>query len=72
MDLSQARPVAEFHSFDRARFTNEIETRHEPAVLRGLFAGWPSVEASRQSTASLVDYFIARDNGAPNELFLAG
>ena len=70
MDLSQARPVAEFHSVDRARFTNEIETRHEPAVLRGLVAGWPSVEASRQSTASLVDYLSARDNRAQVHAFV--
>lgn len=70
MDLSQARPVAEFHSVNRGRFTDEVETRHEPAVLRGLVTGWRSVEASRKSTSALVDYMIARDNRAQVRAFV--
>jgi hypothetical protein len=70
MDLSHARPIAEFHSVDRERFNREIERRHEPAILRGLVADWPAVQASRESAPALVDYLSARDNGARVRVFL--
>ena len=70
MDLSQARPVAEFHSVDRARFNEEVETRHEPAILRGLVSSWPAVEAGRKSSETLVDYLSARDNQARIRAFV--
>ena len=70
MDLSHARPIAEFHSVDRERFNREIQSRHEPAILRGLVADWPAVRASLQSTAGLVDYLSSRDNGARVRAFI--
>ena len=70
MDLSHAGSVAEFHGVDRALFNNEIETRHEPAILRGLVADWPAVQAGRQSTGALVDYLSTRDNRATVRAFV--
>ncbi|HEY7005366.1 MAG TPA: cupin-like domain-containing protein, partial [Sphingomicrobium sp.] len=64
IDLSHASGVAEYSSVDRSLFNREIETRHEPAVLRGLVSNWPSVAAARQSAAALVDYLSSRDNRA--------
>jgi len=70
MDLSHVGQVAEFDSVDRARFNAEIETRHEPAILRGLVADWPSVQASRRSAEELVGYLSALDNGAQVRAFV--
>lgn len=70
MDLSQARQVAEFHCVDREQFNAKIEARHQPAILRGVAANWPAVEASRQSADALVDYLIARDNQARVRAFV--
>ena len=68
--MSKAAPIAEFHDVDRRRFENEIETRHEPAILRGLVSHWPAVAASRQSSPVLVDYLTARDNQSRVRSFL--
>lgn len=70
MDLSEASRVAEFQDVDRARFAQEIETRHEPAILRGAVAEWPSVEAGRRSAQAIADYLIARDNRARVRAFV--
>jgi Cupin-like domain len=70
MDLSRAARIAEFDHIDLKRFKSEIETRHEPAVLRGLVADWPAVQASLRSTAAFVEYLRSRDNGARVRAFL--
>lgn len=70
MDLSQAKPVAEFHSVDRTRFNQEIEIRNEPAILRRLVSGWPAVGAGRKSPEALVEYLSARDNQARIRAFV--
>jgi hypothetical protein len=70
MDLSRAGPVAEFHAVDRRRFNDDIETRHEPAILRGLVSDWPSVQAARRSSGALVDYLSTQDNGAQIRAFV--
>jgi hypothetical protein len=71
MDLSQAKRIAEFASVDRRKFNEEIEPRHEPAVLRGLISGWPAVEAARESSHALAQYLSERDNGGRVRAFLA-
>lgn len=71
MDLSHAKRIAEFTSVDRRRFNEEIETRHEPAVLRGLVTGWPAVGAWANSPSALVEYLSKDDNGATVRAFLA-
>lgn len=70
MDLSHARRIDQFDAVDLKRFKSEIETRHEPAVLRGLVADWPAVRASRQSTGAFVEYLNSRDNGALVRAFI--
>jgi len=62
--------VDEFHGIDRIRFEREIEPRHKPAILRGLAADWPAVEAGRKSTPALVDYLTTRDNQSRVRAFL--
>ncbi len=70
MDLSNAAPIAEFHDVDRKRFEQEVEPRHEPAILRGLASRWPAVAAARESAPSLVHYLSERDNQARVRAFL--
>lgn len=70
MDLSNATRIAEFKSIDLEQFKTRIESRHEPAVLRGLVADWPLVQESRRSTVEFADYLSARDNGARVRAFL--
>lgn len=70
MDLSNAVRIAEFGAVDPEQFRTEIETRHEPAVLRGLVADWPAVQSSRRSGSELVEYLSTRDNGARVRAFL--
>jgi Cupin-like domain len=54
--VSAARPIAEFHDMDRARFDGEIRTTGQPAVLRGLGRDWPAVRAARESDEGAVAY----------------
>jgi len=42
------RPVPEYAAVDRERFEGEIVPLGEPAVLRGLVADWPIVQAGRR------------------------
>src|SRR6266516_3442162 len=50
------RPIAEYSQVDRERFEREIVPRGEPAVLRGLVAGWSVIEAATQGGDSLADF----------------
>ena len=47
------RRIAEFEPMDRATFEREIVPMGEPAVFRGLVAGWPLVHAGRAGPGSL-------------------
>jgi hypothetical protein len=47
------QPIAEYEAMDRERFEREIVPKGEPAVLRGLVADWPAVEAARQGDEAL-------------------
>ncbi|MCH8616485.1 cupin-like domain-containing protein [Sphingomonas sp. SM33] len=50
------QPVAEFHDVNRERFDTMVVPRGRPAVLRGLVADWPAVQAARQGYEALADY----------------
>ena len=50
------RPVAEYQDVDRERFEAEIVPRGRPAVLRGLVADWPAVEAGRAGDEALAQF----------------
>ncbi len=54
--LPQPKPVREYEGVDRRRFMEEIRPLGVPAVLRGLAAEWPAVEAARRSDHDFVDY----------------
>jgi hypothetical protein len=55
--------IKEWRDVDRAVFETEIFPAGQPAVLRGLFRDWPSVQAGQQSQASVVDYLKPMDAG---------
>ena len=57
--------IAEWRDVTRDVFDNEILPRNEPAILRGLVAGWPAVKRARESALSIAKYLAALDNGTP-------
>ena len=54
--LPSPAPTAEYEGVDRRRFEEEIRPQGQPAVLRGLGAGWPVVRAARDSDEALIAY----------------
>lgn len=55
---------------DPARFAELIVDRDEPAVARGLVAGWPAVAAARNSIDALAEYLTSLDSGASVRAFV--
>lgn len=55
---------------DTERFAELIIERDEPAIFRGLVAGWPVVAAARKSTDALADYLMSLDRGAKVRAFV--
>ena len=53
--LPQPAPIREFGRVDAAQF-QEIRDARQPAVLRGLAAEWPAVQAAKRGDRELVDY----------------
>ena len=64
-------PIAEWHGVDPAKFADEIATRYQPAVLRGLVAGWPAVAHAKESPRSIATYLAGFDSGKPVDTLLA-
>jgi hypothetical protein len=56
MDLAQPRPIREYEGVDRRLFEEEIRPAGQPAVLRGLAADWPAVQAALRSDEEIVAY----------------
>jgi hypothetical protein len=56
MTLPEPRPILEYEQVDRRRFLDEIRPTGQPAVLRGLAAGWPAVQAALRSDEEIVAY----------------
>lgn len=54
--LPDPKPIREFEQVDRRRFLEEIRPLGKPAVLRGLGANWPAVQAGRNSPEAFIDY----------------
>jgi len=61
----QPQPIREWHGIDARTFREEVATRYEPAVLRGVVADWPAVRAAVDSPATFCTYLAQRDSGAP-------
>jgi hypothetical protein len=54
--LPAPEPIREYDGIDRARFLGEVRPAGQPAVLRGLGAGWPAVAAGRTGAEAIVAY----------------
>ena len=59
------RRIAEHSNVDAAMFREHILPAARPAVLRGLVAHWPAVQAGLKSSEALADHIRGFDNGAP-------
>jgi hypothetical protein len=57
--------IRELETRDSELIRREVLTSGQPAVLRGLVAGWRSVELGRSSPPAIVDYLRRLDNGTP-------
>ncbi|MEO7635031.1 MAG: cupin-like domain-containing protein [Sphingomicrobium sp.] len=66
------RPIPEFHDVTRARFEREIVAAGEPAVLRGLVAGWPLVAAAKAGDEALADTLRAAASAEPFQAWFGG
>jgi mannose-6-phosphate isomerase-like protein (cupin superfamily) len=51
-------PIREYEAVDRRRFREEIRPLGQPAVLRGLGADWPAVQAGREGDEATVAYLL--------------
>lgn len=49
------KPIAEYHGVDREQFTCDIVPKGEPALLRGLVADWPIVNAAESGEDALAE-----------------
>lgn len=61
----------EWRNVDAATFHNEIVPRDRPAVLKGLVAHWPVVQAASKSPEALHGYLQAHDGGRPTQTYMA-
>ena len=62
--------LPEWHGVTRERFEQEILPRNEPAILRGVVAGWPAVHRAKESPLAIAQYLAAADNGTPVDAIL--
>src|SRR5258706_988987 len=65
------RPIREWHDVDSAIFRDEIFTRYQPAVLKGLVGKWPAVERAGESADALCRYLGAFDSGKEVDVLMA-
>lgn len=67
--MEHIAPVSDYHGVDTRRFREEIVPAAQPAVLRGVAADWPAVQAGR-TEAGIAAYLKARDTGASVDLLV--
>lgn len=65
------KPIAEWRNINVTTFREEILSRNQPVVLRGLTADWLSVIAASKSVQNFCDYVLPMDRRIPAEMFLA-
>jgi hypothetical protein len=68
--LTALARTPEWRNPDPKTFRDEIIPRDRPAILRGIVADWPAVQAGRTSPQALLDYIRARDLGKPVETYI--
>src|SRR5438309_9907902 len=61
------RAISEHEGVDRARFEREIAPRGERAVLRGVTADWPVVQAAAQGDEALAGFLRGAASDEPFE-----
>jgi cupin-like protein len=61
------RAITEYEGVDRERFECEIVPKGEPAVLRGLVAEWPVVQAAAQGDDALAGFLRGAASDEPFE-----
>jgi hypothetical protein len=61
------KPIAEYSAMDRQRFSEEIVPKGEPAVLRGLMADWPAVQAAKRGDEALAGVLRGAATNEPFE-----
>ncbi|MDB5720488.1 MAG: peptidylprolyl isomerase [Alphaproteobacteria bacterium] len=59
MSVPEPRPIREYQGVDRRTFIEEIRPSGQPAVLRGLAADWPAVQAAKESPERISDYLLS-------------
>jgi hypothetical protein len=69
--LPTPAPIREWRNVDAEIFRNEIATRYEPAILRGLVADWPAVALAGQPPERTRDYLARFDSGVPVKAMVA-
>jgi hypothetical protein len=65
------RPIAEYAPMDRASFEREVVPKGEPAVFRGLVAGWPVVRAGKEGAEALAQTLHATATDEPIQAWIA-
>jgi hypothetical protein len=70
MERPAPQQIPEWRDVDDKTFREEVITRYQPAVLRGLVAAWPAVQTASRSHADFVRYLTAFDNGTPVDAIL--
>ncbi len=58
------------HNVTKHIFEDEILTRGEPVILKGLVADWPIVQAAQKSRNDLGSYLKQHDSGVAVETFV--
>lgn len=58
------------HNVTKQIFEDEILTRGEPIILKGLVADWPIVQAAQKSRSDLGSYLKQHDSGVAVETFV--
>jgi hypothetical protein len=66
-----SKPVAEWHNVDARTFRERVFPSNQPAVLRGLVAGWRAVAEGQKSPQATVDYLLGLEQGGPLPLLTA-
>jgi hypothetical protein len=61
--MSETAQILVRHDVDLKTFREEIMPRALPVVLKGLVAGWPAVQAARESPRALADLIRRFDQG---------
>jgi len=69
--MEASAPLARYPAPDAATFAGTIRPRREPAVLEGVVAHWPAVQAGLHSQEALATYLKLHDKGRAAGVYVA-